>query len=301
MTRRWALITTITALTVALAFVVVQLVRGQDSGKEQTEAKPAASSPSTPKPATPKPSASKPATPKPSASKPSASKPAAPNPPAPNPPAPKSVGDAESLQGLGWWPLHRSGTAKAGEQDAMVSGGTQWTDGPEGGALHLDGTSGYADSNTRLDTVGKDYSVAARVRLTPQGMTGMRTAVSQDGDGVSTFFLQHSDQDGNFAFSFFGNRTVAETPEKPQPGRWYHLTGTYSQKDHRMQLYVDGRLAGTRVASNGVKPTGTVVIGRAKFDGKAADYWNGDIADVHLYNRELTSREVASLSSHEPG
>ncbi|WP_141720972.1 hypothetical protein [Streptomyces sp. Ncost-T10-10d] len=50
MTRRWLLITTIAALTVALAFVVVQLVRGQDSGKEQTEAnpgkaKPAASSP----------------------------------------------------------------------------------------------------------------------------------------------------------------------------------------------------------------------------------------------------------------
>ncbi|WP_323137891.1 hypothetical protein [Streptomyces sp. NBC_01433] len=34
MTRRWALITTITVLTVALAFVVVQLVRGPDSGKE---------------------------------------------------------------------------------------------------------------------------------------------------------------------------------------------------------------------------------------------------------------------------
>ncbi|MFF9509388.1 LamG domain-containing protein [Streptomyces sp. NPDC014724] len=256
MTRRWPLITTITVLTVALAFVVVQLVRGQDSGKERAEAKPAASSP---------------------------------------------TDDAESLQGLGWWPLHQSGTAKAGAQDAVVSGGTQWTDGPKGGALHLDGTSGYADSNTRLDTVGKDYSVAARVRLTPQGMTGMRTAVSQDGDGISTFFLQHSDQDGNFAFSFFGTRTVAETPEKPQPGRWYHLTGTYSQKDHRMQLYVDGRLAGTKVATNSVKPTGTVVIGRAKFGGKATDYWNGDIADVHVYDRELTSREVASLSSREPG
>ncbi|MFJ1694512.1 hypothetical protein ACIOHC_05030 [Streptomyces sp. NPDC088252] len=51
MTRRWALITTITALTVALAFVVVQLVRGQAPGKEQTEAKPAASSPAASSPA----------------------------------------------------------------------------------------------------------------------------------------------------------------------------------------------------------------------------------------------------------
>lgn len=132
-------------------------------------------------------------------------------------------------------------------------------------------------------------------------MTGIHTALSQDGDRISTFFLQYSGPDGNFAFSFGGARTVAKTPEKPQPGRWYHLTGTYSQKDHRMQVYVDGRLAGTRVASSSVKPTGTVVIGRGKFDGKAADYWNGDIADIHVYNRELTSREVGSLSSREPG
>ncbi|MFE7353860.1 LamG domain-containing protein [Streptomyces sp. NPDC057543] len=305
MTRRWALITTITALTLALAFVVVQLVRGQDPGKEQTEAKPAASSPSASIPATPKPSASKPATPKPSASKPAtpnppAPNPVAPNPPAPNPPAPKSGGDAESLQGLGWWPLHQSGTAKAGAHDAVVRGGTQWTDGPEGGALQLDGTSGYADTGTLLDTAGKDYSVAARVRLAPKDMTGFHTALSEDGDRISTFFLQYSSQDGNFAFSFSGARAVA-TSEKPQPGRWYHLTGTYSQKDHLMRTYVDGRLAGTRVASNSVYPTGTVVIGRAKFDGKPVDYWNGDIADVHVYDRELTSREVDSLSSREPG
>ncbi|MFE5090730.1 hypothetical protein ACFRCI_10075 [Streptomyces sp. NPDC056638] len=50
MTRRWSLITAIAVLTVALAFVVVQLVRGQGSGKEHTGkeqagAKPAASSP----------------------------------------------------------------------------------------------------------------------------------------------------------------------------------------------------------------------------------------------------------------
>ncbi|MFB6715729.1 hypothetical protein ACFCZY_39665 [Streptomyces sp. NPDC056237] len=51
MTRRWTLITTITVLTVALAFVVVQLVRGQDPGKEQTGAKPAGEKPAASSPA----------------------------------------------------------------------------------------------------------------------------------------------------------------------------------------------------------------------------------------------------------
>ncbi|MCF3172033.1 LamG domain-containing protein [Streptomyces sioyaensis] len=253
MTRRWSLITTIAVLTVALAFVVAQLIRGQgaeDSGKEQAGAGPGAG--------------------------------------------------AGSLRGIGWWPLHRSGTAKAGAHDAVVKGGGQWTDGPRGGALQLDGTSGYADTGTRLDTAGKDYSVAARVRLTPEDMNGFHTALSGDGDRASTFFLQYSGQDQNFAFSFTGARTVAEQAEQPEAGRWYHLTGTYRQQDHRMRIYVDGRLAGSREAASDVQPTGAVVIGRAKFDGKAADHWKGDVADVHLYDRELTSREVSSLSSREP-
>jgi hypothetical protein len=253
MKRRWSLITAITVLTVALAFVVVHLVRAQGSGQQQAGAKPAASGPG-----------------------------------------------AGALRGVGWWPLHRSGTAKAGQHDAVTRGGTQWADGPTGGALQLDGTSGYAETGSRLDTQGKDYSVAARVRLTADDMDSFHTAVSQDGDGVSTFFLQYSGSDHSFAFSFFGARTLAEAAGKPQAGRWYHLTGTYRQNDHLMRLYVDGRLAGSRVATNGVEPTGDVVIGRARFNGKPADYWQGDIADVHIYKRELTSREVRSLSSHEP-
>ncbi len=201
MTRRWSLITTIAVLAVALAFVAVQLVRGQGAGEQQDGAQPASSSPGT---------------------------------------------NAESLRGVGWWPLHRSGTAKAGEHDAVVNGGASWTDGPEGGALQLDGTSGYADTGSRIDTAGEDYSVAARVRLTSEDMSGFHTALSQDGDQISAFFLQYSGQDQNFAFSFSGARTVAEKTEQPQPGRWYHLTGTYRQKDHRMQIYVDGQLAGSR-------------------------------------------------------
>ncbi|WP_407551048.1 LamG domain-containing protein [Streptomyces sp. Pv4-95] len=253
MTRRWSLITTIAVLAVALAFVAVQLVRGQGAG-EQDEAKPASSSPGT---------------------------------------------DAESLHGVGWWPLHRSGTAKAGEHDAVINGGARWTEGPEGGALQLDGTSGYADTGSRLDTAGADYSVAARVRLTSEDMSGFHTALSQDGDQISAFFLQYSGQDQNFAFSFSGARTVAEIGQ-PEPGRWYHLTGTYRQKDHRMQIYVDGQPAGSRQATSTVKPTGSVVVGRGKFGGKAADHWQGDIADVHIYDRELTPGEVESLSSREP-
>lgn len=254
-----SLISVIVVLAVALAFVLVQLVRNQgDDGSQSQEADAKSGSP-----------------------------------------GPGS--DAESLGGLGWWPLRGSGTAKAGEHDAVLKGGANWA-GPRGGVMHLNGEGAYADTGTRLDTADEDYSVAARVRLVPKerGMRGFFTAVSQDGDQASTFFLQYSGPDRNFAFSFPGARTVAEDAARPQPGRWYHLTGTYSQQDHTSRIYVDGKLAGSREISPGAEPTGPVVLGRAKFGGKPADFWKGGICDVHVYDRELTAREVSSLSSGAP-
>lgn len=266
MTRRRSLIATIAVLAVALAFVVVQIVRGQGAGGTDEQRAAAAES------ASPSPDSS-------------------------------ATGATDGADGVGWWPLHGSGTAKAGEHDAVVSGGARWTDGPRGGALWLDGTDGYAATGTRLDTVGGDYSVAARVRLLPEDMKGIHTAVSQDGDRSSTFYLQYSAPDGNFAFSVPGARAVAGKDAgaaEPKAGQWYQLTGTYDHEHHRLRIYVNGRLAGSRHASSTVKPTGGVVIGRAKFRGRATDFWRGGIADVHVYDRELTPREVRALSSRQP-
>ncbi|NLU66434.1 LamG domain-containing protein [Streptomyces sp. HNM0574] len=210
--------------------------------------------------------------------------------------------EAKDLEGDGWWPLHQSGTGRAEGPDAVTKGGTKWADGPNGGALQLNGTDGSAEiSSPVLDTAKKDYSVAARVRLTAENMNGFRTAVSVDGEKASTFYLQYSGADKRFAFSFIGARTLDQKTGEPEKDRWYHLVGTYSQDEKQMKIYVDGELAGTRKATNPVEPTGGLAIGRGKNGGKPADHWKGDISDVHVYQRELTQDEVSSLSASEPG
>jgi len=262
MTRRWSLITLIAVLAVALALVVTYLVVG--GGESENKA--------------------------------SGTESAAPG-------GGKTEAEEDNtpgLQGTGWWPLHQSGTGRAGEHDVVFNGATQWTNGPNGGALRLDGKKAYGNAGDKvIDTAGKDYSVAARVRLSGD-LNGFRTAVSQDSKSVSAFFLQYSGADERFAFSFSGARALADKAGKPEADHWYHLTATYSQKDRQMRIYVDGELAGSRQATNQNKPEGPLVIGRGQSGGKPVDFWKGDIADVHVYDRALSADETKTLSEGEP-
>lgn len=141
---------------------------------------------------------------------------------------PAGHGGTPGLTGVGWWPAHATSGRVAkdlvGDHHATLRGGASWTTGPKGGALLLDGSSGFADTGAAvLDTTDGDYSVAAWVRLNARG--GFRTAVSLDGETASVFYLQYSDSDKRFSFSFVNARAVATTVDEPELGLWYHLVG----------------------------------------------------------------------------
>ncbi|TKS97066.1 LamG-like jellyroll fold domain-containing protein [Streptomyces galbus] len=207
------------------------------------------------------------------------------------------------LSGVSWWPLHQqSGTVAddvAGGHDGTLKGGATWTAGPHGGAVQLDGSTGYVDAGAPvLDTEKGDYSVAAWVRLDDKGH--FSTAVSLDGDRNSVFYLQYAQADKRFAFSFAGSRALANTIGEPQTGKWYHLVGSYSHRDGTLRVYVDGTEAGSTRACNAEVPAGNLVIGRGKYNGAPVDHWAGALADVHAYDRALSAAEVASLAAREP-
>ncbi len=111
------------------------------------------------------------------------------------------------------------GENDADDRDGTLVGPPSWTAGhpgsPGDSGLNFDGNDLVDTGGPILDTTG-NYSVAAWVKL--DNLNGWATAVSQDGDRNSAFFLQYSDQDDRLAFSFVGVRALA--PEPPEPGRW---------------------------------------------------------------------------------
>ena len=206
------------------------------------------------------------------------------------------------IDGVSYYPFSEgSGTTTedegvndADDHDGTLVGPPQWNAGhpgsPGGSGLHFDGNDLVDTGASILDTTG-NYSVAAWVKL--DNLNGFQTAVSQDGDRVSAFFLQYSVADNRLAFSFANVRALA--PTAPEVGRWYHMVGVRDAAKGQLKLYIDGQLAGTKGACFGDASSGNTVIGRGKFNGNPVDYWKGDLDQVHLYDRALSGAEVQEL------
>lgn len=194
---------------------------------------------------------------------------------------------------VGAWPLDEgSGTVahdSAGPHDATLTGAPAWVPGTSGTAVQLDGASQYAATGDPVvDTTG-NYSVSAWVRLDRTG--SWATAVSQDGDPSSGFYLQYSAADDRLAFSTSSGRALADAA--PQPGRWYHLTGVHDADAGTYVLYVDGvAQARTWHQPAGDAAPGPLAIGRAVSGGHHSDFWPGRVDDVRVWNRALTADEA---------
>ncbi|GAA1776752.1 LamG-like jellyroll fold domain-containing protein [Streptomonospora arabica] len=149
----------------------------------------------------------------------------------------------------------------------------------------------------------RSYSAAAWVRLDEIGVNS--TAVSQDGDVHSGFYLGHQntydwDQwvfkmaptDENGA----GDWTRALSEDAPQLGAWVHLAATYDHTEATMTLYLDGVAEGTAAVDEAPwNATGPAVIGAARFEEALSDAWNGDIDDVHLYQGVLSPSQITTI------
>ena len=179
----------------------------------------------------------------------------------------------------------------AGGHDLTVTGNPAWTAGRQGSALQFDGATAATTTGPVLDTAGS-FTVAASVRLDSTG--GFQTALGQDGDSTSAFFLQYSGADGRFAFSTEQGRALANAV--PRAGRWYRLVGVHDANAGTYTLYVDG-VAQTSVLhlDPGNPSTGPFTVGRAKAGGSPTDYWHGAIDEVRAWARPLRAGEVAAL------
>ena len=187
----------------------------------------------------------------------------------------------------------------------LIATNMAWAEGLESSAGVFNGVNSEANTGRALVDTASSFSVSVWVKLNQ--LTGWRTFVNQDGDNISGFWLQYSSlvNGGKFALSMHeadGNspahRAISNTT--PTLGRWYHVVGVRDKANNLMQLYVDGELEATHNYNGGWSANGSLNIGRGRWFGNA-DWFDGEIDGVSVYNKALNSDEIALLFADKGG
>jgi transcriptional regulator with XRE-family HTH domain len=202
-----------------------------------------------------------------------------------------------------WWRLDEERTTTdAADSSGRGVGAARSADadpvpGRFGRAVHF--TGGVLGTERPVVATEQSFTVSAWVRL--ESTVDWATAISQDGDRASGFFLQYSYDDEKWSFAMVdadadnakGTRALsASRPVK----EWTHLVGVHDAAAGRLLLYVNGRLEGDVEVPPPWRADGPLVIGRAKWNGMPSDRWRGDIDEVCVFTTALGADDVRALS-----
>jgi hypothetical protein len=219
-------------------------------------------------------------------------------------------GVAQAAAPAGQWRLDEGQGAVAADSSGndhagALSGGASWGlgHGRTAGVV-VNGAGAYVDVPSPVIDTTQSFTVMAWVRF--DSTTGFHTVVAVDGAAVSGFYLQVRGDTGRFAFTRLsadgtadpdgmGRGTThvrAEAAAGPQPGTWYHLAGVYDATARQISLYVNGVRQQTVPFTTPWRANGHLSIGRGQWAGAPADFVDGTIDDVGVYQAALTSGEL---------
>ncbi|MGW8949469.1 LamG-like jellyroll fold domain-containing protein [Streptomyces sp. NPDC055709] len=170
-----------------------------------------------------------------------------------------------------------------------------------GGSLALDGSTQCVEARSRAVDTDRSFTVAAWVNLAAKGE--FATAVGQDGDNVSRFFLQYDASIDRWRLavedddSSDSGEDEAVSRSSPVLGTWAHLAGVYDDAGDEIRLYVNGRLEGRARHTENWPARGAFTVGRGKWEGRPADPFQGYVDDVRAFPRAVSQSEAATLAA----
>ncbi|WP_176308691.1 LamG domain-containing protein [Micromonospora sp. NBS 11-29] len=167
-------------------------------------------------------------------------------------------------------------------------------------ALRFDGLSGDAQTSGPVLRTDQSYTVSAWVRFA--GGAGARTVIAQDGLNISSSFLSCRTDASGSKWSVMlraSDSTSAAgfyvTGSDCLVNQWTHLTAVQDATTKTMNLYVNGALVKQGVPTFAPwHGTGVLAVGRGRW-GAPADYFQGDIDRVQVWQGALSAAEVQAV------
>ena len=200
--------------------------------------------------------------------------------------------DSSSYSGSGstWTDISGSSTtynASLSNSPTFVSSGTKH--------FSFDGSNDYANMSR---SVSDDFSLGIWFNTTVNSGSGNSQWWSGrgmlDGEvGGTTNDFGMTMGAGIVMFGTGQPDTTIRSTSTLNDGSWHYALATRTKSTGAIQLYIDGSLDASTTTSNTSSLTAPtyITIGRLQAGG---DYWQGKVSKVHIYNRVLTSTEVAT-------
>ena len=214
---------------------------------------------------------------------------------------------------VSYWSLDdvESGTAvdAVGTNSGTINGDVSAASGERPGANFPPGSGDYVDVGDGSDFAFENFTVSAWARAA-DGDRGLRTIVARQDETASnpyekrTFILWFDDNDSNFGAEVITGRTsesdgdlrdVTASDEDYVDDEWHHIAMTVAADD-RISLYVDGDHKGTNPI-DGSPYTGSAETWVGLEPGQARPL-AGDVGDLRIYDRVLSSGEIGDLASN---
>ena len=178
------------------------------------------------------------------------------------------------------------------EHTGTIEGASWFDHGKYGKALSFDGENDCVTIADSADLqLTEDFTLEAWVK--PQGDGDSEPILFKEGPGAYGLYdglYNEGNMEGLIGEASF---TRALDYTDAEPNVWTHLALTYDGA--QMRLYVDGELADTTPAPEGVEPsTGDLSIG---CDTEYKDHFEGLIDEVRVYDRALGAGEVGGDSA----
>lgn len=174
---------------------------------------------------------------------------------------------------------------------------------PSNGSAVFNGSSDYAASNSVVNVqtqlgITNAFSVSAWVNVKDNGTyKGVASIWDNAADEVFGVWVDPSEKFHYFIRLSSGNAIYTSAATMPI-GTWYYMTLTYDGANIR--TYVNGSIDSTNAATGnvtdqfGTTPTGRINIGSQNgLAGVALMF--GNLANVAIWNRALTSDEINSI------
>ena len=195
-------------------------------------------------------------------------------------------------------------TDSTGNQNGTFVNATTWTTDEAVGTYALDfsgdsGANAFVEvaDNAAQDFGTGDFTIAFWYQQSGNPASSVRLLGDYSGSG--TGFAVRAESSGSLSFQLFGaSGSASSTRSGTFDGSWQHIAITYDQAEEEYRWYRNGS-ASSAIAFEGgnINTSNPFRIGAV--DGALGDF-DGQLDDVRLYTRELTSTDVDELVALGP-